>query len=462
MLSLPGKSARRLSCFIAAVMVCTLPVTTISLAGTKVVGLREWHNRKSKEQSVTEKSKEDKFYIYSWNGEFEQELVYVKEKYPEIAERIEYINLNDAGNYQEMIDELLEDPDAEKYPDMIALEPDYIMKYTNSDYLMPVEECGVTSKDMSQMYPYTIQIGTDEDGSVKGVSWLACPGCFIYRTDLADSLLGIENPEEMQKSISSWEGFLATAKKINRKSGGKTKIISSNDEIRYVFHANKTKPWVTSDDTLQIDPEMEEYMSVYRELEKKDLTQKTDQWSMEWMEGASDDNVFGYFGCTWFLQWVIKPQCGGERAGKGTYGLWNICQGPEPYYWGGTWIVATKECSDADLAGKIMKTLCCDTATMLQMSEDGLDFMNNREVMRKVSDSGMGCDDFLNGQDFVQVFSDVSEHIDVSCMGQYDAEINALFDLQVMQYAWEDKKKEEVIADFKSTVYDKFPSLKVD
>ncbi len=462
MLSLPWKSARKPSCFIAAVTSCTLLTTTISLAGAKVTDIREWHNRKSKEPVVMEDSKEDKFYIYSWNEELKQELSYVTEKYPEIAGRIEYIDLNEAGAYQETIDELLENPDAEEYPDMIVLEPDYIMKYTNADYLLPVEECGVTSEDMSQMYPYTIQTGTDKDGSVKAASCIACPGCFIYRTDLADSLLGIESPEEMQQNISSWAGFLATAKKINRKSGGKTKIISSNDEINNVFYSNKIKPWITSDGTLQIDPAMEEYMDVYRELEKKDLTQKTDQWSMEWMEGASADNVFGYFGCTWFLQWVIKPGCGGEHAGQGTYGLWNICQGPEPYYWGGTWIAATKGCSDTDLAGKIIKTLCCDTATMLQMSEDGVGFMNNREVMREVSDSGMGFDDFLGGQDFVQVFSDISEQIDVSCMGQYDAEINELFTSQVMQYAWEEKEKEEVIIDFKSTVYDRFPSLKAD
>lgn len=462
MLSLLWKNIRKLSCFIAAVTLCTLLTTAISFAGEKIIDIREWHHQKSKERFVTENDKEDKFYIYSWDRELEQELVYVMEKYPEIAERIEYRNLNDAGTYQEMIDELLEYPDAEKYPDMIVLEADYIKKYTNADYLLPVEECGVTSEDMSQMYPYTIQVGTDKNGSVKGLSYFACPGSFIYRADLADSLLGIENPEEMQQNINSWEGFLAVAKKIDKKSGGKTKIISSNDEIKNVFYTNKIKPWVTSDGTLQIDPAMEEYMDVYRELEKEDLTQKTDQWSVEWMTGASDDNVFGYFGCTWFLHWMIKPECGGDRVGKGTYGLWNICQGPEPYYWGGTWIAATKGCSDTDLAGKIMKTLCCDTATMLQMSEGGVNFMNNREAMREISDSGMGCDDFLGGQDFVQVFSDVSEQIDVSRMGQYDAEINELFDFQVLQYAWEEKEKEEAISDFKSTVDHRFPWLKAD
>lgn len=463
MFCLQRKEEKRLYCLTAAILTCTFLAIALNPANMGILSIREWRNRKATEKPVAESRTEEKFYIYSWNEELKDKLAYVTEQYPETADRIEFVDLYDSATYQDTIDELLENPEAEKYPDMIALEPNYIRKYTDSDYLIPVEECGVTKEDMSEMYPYTLQVGTDSrNDSVKGVSWMVCPGAFAYRTDLADSLLDVESPEEMQDEIGSWADFLATANKINRKSGGKTKMLASNGEIANAFYANKVKPWVTSDDVFQIDPAMEEYMDVYKALETKDLTQKAEQWSLEWMEGFSDDEVFGYFGCTWFLEWVIKLGCDGERVGEGTYGLWNICQGPAPYYWGGTWIAATEGCSDKDLAGVIMKTLCCETETMLEMREDTLDFVNNKAVMQALSDSGKGDDDFLGGQDSIEIFSDVAKQIDVSCMTEYDEEINELFDQQVMIYTYENKKKKDVISGFESMVADRFPSLKVE
>lgn len=468
MFHLQKKEEKRLYCMTATILICSFLTIALNPANMGILNIREWRNRKVNEKPspknpVAENPTEEKFYIYSWNEELKEMLAYVTEKYPETADRIEYVDIYDSTDYQDIIDELLENPKAEKYPDMIALEPNYIKKYTNSDYLIPVEECGVTKEDMSEMYSYTLQVGTDSrNDSVKGVSWMACPGAFVYRTDLAESLLGVESPEEMQHQIGSWADFLATAKKINQKSGGKTKMLASDGEIANVFYANKVKPWVTSDNVFQIDPAMEEYMDVYRELEKKDLTQKTDQWSMEWMDGFYSDEVFGYFGCTWFIEWVIKSGCGGDHVGEGTYGLWNICQGPAPYYWGGTWIAATEGCSDKDLAGVIIKTLCCDTETMLEMREDALDFVNNKEVMQMLSDSGKGDDNFLGGQDSIEIFSDVAEQVDVACMSMYDEELNGLFDLQVIAYAWEEKDKKKAIADFEKMVAERFPTLKLD
>ena len=124
----------------------------------------------------------DPFYIYSWDTKLQERLSYVFAKYPEIEERVVYVNVDDSGLYQKKIDALLATPDAENYPDMMATEAGYIMKYTNSDYTLPVTDLGLTDADLAEMYPYTIQIATDQrDGSLKGVSWQSCPGAYMYR-----------------------------------------------------------------------------------------------------------------------------------------------------------------------------------------------------------------------------------------------------------------------------------------
>ncbi len=405
----------------------------------------------------------DPFYIYSWNTELSDRLAYVFEKYPEIEDRVVYVNVGDSAVYQEKIDALLQTPDAEEYPDLIAFEAGYIMKYTNSDYTLPVTDLGLTDADLAEMYPYTLTIATDQrDDSLKGVSWQSCPGSMMYRRSLAKEYLGTDDPAEVQEYFKDWNTYLETAKKLNADSNGELKVLSSNGDVSNVFNANKTSPWVDASGKFVMDPAMEEYMDVVKVLEQEDLTGKTTTWTEEWNAGAASDNVFSYFGCTWFLHWTIKANCGGEAVGEGTYGDWAMCQGPAPYYWGGTWLGATANCSDTDLAGQIMKGLCCDTEVMTKMSSETLDYVNNKAAMTAVAEAGLGSYEFLGGQDFVEVFSPLADKVDVSWMSAYDQKMNELLQTQLDAYSIGEKDKETAIADFKTAVIEAYPSLIVE
>lgn len=405
----------------------------------------------------------DPFYIYSWNTELSERLEYVYAKNPEIKDRVVYVNVGDSSIYQEKIDQLLQTPDAEDYPDMMATEAGYIMKYTNSDYTLPVTDLGLTDADLAEMYPYTITIATDQrNNQLKGVSWQACPGAYMYRRSLAEKYLGTSDPAEVQEYVKDWDTFLDTARTINEKSGGVTKMLSSNDDVQNVFWSNKSSPWVDENKNFVYDSSLDQMLDVEYALEQEDLSGKTTCWTEEWNAGPSTDEVFSYFGCTWFLHWTIKSNCGGEAVGEGTYGDWAMCQGPSTYYWGGTWLCAMKDCSDKELAGQIMKALCCDTETMTTMSEETLDYVNNKTAMKTLSDAGKGAYDFLGGQDFISVFSPLAESIDVSWMSPYDLTINNLFINQTTEYSQGNKDKDTAIADFKTSVADAYPDITVE
>ena len=404
----------------------------------------------------------DKIYVYSWNTELGErlELALGLAGKEDLWNRIEYVNVGDSGIYQERIDQLLQAPDAEDYPDIIAFEAAYIMKYTNSDFTLPITDLGISDSDLTEMYPYTLTIPTDKrNGSIKGLSWQACPGSYMYRTDLAESILGVKSPEEMQAKIGTWDDFLATAREIKQKSGDATRILSSNGDISEVFRSNMSNPWVDDQGVFRMDPIMEDYMDIVKTLEQEDLTQKTATWSDEWNAGPSTDAVFSYFGCTWFLHWTIKSNCGGSAPGEGTYGLWNMCQGPMSYYWGGTWLGATAGCSDKAAVGEIMKALCCDTTVLTEVSRQTLDYVNNNTAMKTLSDEGAGAYDFLGGQDFIAVFAPLADEVDVSFMSPYDQTIGNLLDPQVTAYSLGEKDKETAIADFETSVLEAYPNL---
>lgn len=405
----------------------------------------------------------EKFYVYSWNTEVEERLNFFKDKYPEDGARIEYVNIGDSSIYQEKIDGLLAQPDAEEYPDLFAAEADYIKKYVNSDNTLSVKDLGITDDDMANMYEYTLTIPTDQrSGDVKGLSWQACPGSMMYRTDLAESLLGAKTPEDVQEYVKDWDTFVETARTIKEKSNGATKILSGPDDCSRVFLGNKEKAWVDADSNFSVDDKVLQYMDVYKTLVDEDLTNNTSQWTEQWNANCANDSTFAYFGCTWFLHWTIKAYCGGEKEGEGTYGKWAMCQGPSTYYWGGTWLCATANCSDKDLAGKIMKTLCCDTDTMYNIASETLDYVNNRASVDKLIADGKGPYDFLGGQDFLAVFSPLADQVDVSWMSAYDQKINTALDTQVKAFAAGEKDKDTAIADLKKAVKNDYPAVNVD
>lgn len=405
----------------------------------------------------------EKFYVYSWNTEVGDRLQYFKDAYPEEGARIEYVNIGDSTIYQEKIDALLQQTDSKEYPDLFAAEADYIKKYVNSDNTLAVKDLGITDADMENMYDYTLTIPTDQrNGEVKGLSWQACPGSMMYRSDLASSLLGVDSPEAMQEKVKDWDTFLATAKEINEKSGGATKILSGPDDVSRVFLSNKETAWVDADSNFVIDDQVLKYMDVYKTLVDEKLTNDTTQWTEQWNANCANDSTFAYFGCTWFLHWTIKANCGGEKVGEGTYGKWAMCQGPSTYYWGGTWLCAGANCSDPELAGLIMKTLCCDTDTMYNIASDTLDYVNNKASVQKMIDDEKGAYEFLGGQDFLAVFSPLAEKVDVSWMSAYDQKINTALDTQVKAFAAGEKDKDKAVEDLKAAVKNDYPAVKVD
>ena len=170
---------------------------------------------------------------------------------------------------------------------MIALEAAYSMKYTNSDYTLPITELGITEEDTSQMYPYTIDVARDKrNDQVKGLSWQSCPGAFMYRADLAKKYLGVNNPEEMQAKISTWDDFLKTAEELKKASFDATRMLSSNQDVSNVFYANKSQPWVDENNTFHMDDTMVQYMEVLKKLEEHApegmfLLHSNDKYSLE-------------------------------------------------------------------------------------------------------------------------------------------------------------------------------------
>jgi ABC-type glycerol-3-phosphate transport system substrate-binding protein len=363
-------------------------------------------------------------YVYSWNTELGDRLQYFRDAYPQYSDRVEYVNLGLGGTdieYQTQIDTLLQaGAGAEKYPSIIAADNDVALHWSQSEYTLPLADLGIGGDDYANMYQYTLDYASYE-GQVKSITWQSTPGCFCYRTDIAEEVLGAGDPETVQAAVADWDKFFETADKM--KEAG-YKMVSGPDDVKYVIVDSKTSPWV-QDDKLNIDGWVTEYLETAKKLYDGDYTNKTSMWSEGWTAGM-DGDVFGYFGCTWFLYWSLNPT---ETADS-----WNICEGPSAYHWGGTYLSVGKDCPDTALAALVLRTLCCDTEVMTKMCEETKDFVNNKAAVQAVSDAGKGASEKCGGADPIPTFLAAAEKIDLSNATSYDAIFNGFVDTASAAY----------------------------
>ena len=187
------------------------------------------------------------FNIYAWNEEFKGFF----EKYYEVPEGVTVnwiITPSDNGAYQQKLDEaLLAQADAadDDKVDLFLAEADYIQKYVDSDLTADISEIGVT--DFSNTYGYTVQAASNADGVVKGVSFQCCPSALIYRRSIAQDVLGVSEPEEVQPLLDSWDKFNAVAADAKAKGYYMT---ASFAETYRAFSNNAEIPWVDENNVL--------------------------------------------------------------------------------------------------------------------------------------------------------------------------------------------------------------------
>ncbi|MGI6214908.1 MAG: hypothetical protein ACOYIT_03400 [Christensenellales bacterium] len=409
--------------------------------------------------------------IYSWNDEFQGML---KTYYiPAVGgtveddgtmvlpngDKIEFvINPNDGGVYQQKLDAALA---AGEKIDMFLMEADYALKYVNSDYTLPLSEVGITEDALKDQYPYTIDVARDENGIIKGSSWQAAPGLFLYRRSLAEKYLGVATPEEMQEKVKDWDAFLETAREVNKASEGATKMIPSNGDVWQVVRTKRESPWVNDDLELVIDDQVKWYFDFAKTLHDENLTANANPWSEAWNAGIGNDSILGYFFSTWGIQWVMTGNCGGSAPGEGTYGDWAAVNGPQPYYWGGTWLAAANTCENKPLVKDIIEYFTIEEGSMQDYCLKSKDYVNNVVAIQNIIDDGFSFD-FLGGQDHYSLFQAVTPLIDTSTMSPYDQNINLLMDTEVNSYVNGEKDFDTAIADFKDGVADMFPEISVD
>lgn len=406
--------------------------------------------------------------IYAWNTEFQDRFnAYYASKLPGDIQVDWVITPNENNAYQNKLDaDLKTQASSKEKIDIFLIEADYAAKYVDSEHSLDVKgDIGLTDADLADQYKYTQEIATSQDGKLKGVTWQATPGLFAYRRSIAKDVLGTDDPAEVQKYLSDWDKFDAVAEKAAAKG---YKMLSGYDDSYRTFANNISAPWVDANSTIVVDPNMMRWVDQTKLYTDKNYNNKTSLWAPEWgADQGPSGKVLGFFYSTWGINFTLlgnslatpEAEGGKKEVGNGVFGDYAVCEGPESYYWGGTWICAAKGTDNVDLVADVMKTLTCDATVMKQITIDTEDYTNNVKAMGEIADSDYQSA-FLGGQNHIKMFAAAAPNIDMSNISKYDQGMTEEFQKAFKDYFDGNVTKDAALENFYTAIIEKYPNLK--
>ena len=416
--------------------------------------------------------------VWCWNDEFQSRF---NDYYPEVKEIAAdkstttlndgtivkwTINPNENNNYQNKLDEALLAQDSAAEDDKIdifLIEADYALKYVDSPYTLDVRaDIGLTDDELAGQYKYTQDIAS-ADGVLKGVTWQATPGLFAYRRSIAKDILGTDDPAEVQTYLSDWDKFNEVAAKAAEKG---YKMLSGYDDSYRTFSNNVSAPWVDGT-TVKVDPNIMKWVEQTKEFTDKGYNNKSSLWNDVWAaDQGPTGKVFGFFYSTWGINFTLLgnslatpvAEGGKEEVGNGIYGDYAVCEGPQAYYWGGTWICAAAGTDNTATIKNVMEKLTCDKDIDKQITLDTQDYTNNVEAMNEIANSDYQSA-FLGGQNHIALFAKSAEKIDMSNAGPYDQGCNEGIQAAFKDYFDGAVDMNGAKANFEKTIMEKYPEL---
>ena len=403
--------------------------------------------------------------IYCWNDEFQRR---VQDHYPgyEIVDEVTgkigdvtvkwNITANADNAYQNNLDNTLLNQGsaaADDKVDIFLIEADYALKYIDSEYALPVADLGIKAEDIADQYKYTQDIVTDGKGVLKGLSWQGCPGVLFYNREAAKEVLGSDDPATVQAAVKDWDTVVATAEKA--KAAGYNMVSSVMDTYR-TYSNNVSAKWVV-DGKIKVDKNIEKWVADSKKLVDAGMAGTHSLWSTEWSAGFfPEGKVFCYFGPAWLVNFSMSAD---KEGSIGYNGGWGATEGPQGFFWGGTWICAAAGTDNGDLIKDIMLKMTADADLMKGIVVKDDDFVNNKTAMEAMAKDASYSSKILGGQNPLQMYCNGVAGLDLSNLSKYDQACNEEFQNAMKNYFDGNATYDEALEMFYKAVIEKHPEL---
>lgn len=389
----------------------------------------------------------------SFTGEFNDQGI-IKDYEERTGAKVEF-QLIPIDQYEAKIRPLL--ATGRNVPDLFVGEAAYVRQFVEAGYWENLSAAPFNA-DVSNMFSYAAEMGTDANGNVVALTWQTTPGGWFYRRSIAKEYFGTDDPAEVAKLFVDWETALETAETLKRESGGKIHMFPGIGETIFrIFYSARTRPWVNANNEFVIDRQILDYFRLAKQIRDSGYDAKLADWTgpfMEAMNTSPDEaNVFVYGWPTWGLHFVLA----GQEQSKGD---WAVVSGPAPFFWGGTWLGIYKDSKNKDLAWAFISMLTQDEEYMKTYARRAGEFVSNKKVVEEIKDEF--ASETLSGQNHFEFFLQETSTIDGSTIAGYDYQVNQILSQVVNEHLEGALTYDGAVEAMKSRVKEAFPQLTVD
>jgi hypothetical protein len=282
--------------------------------------------------------------------------------------------------------------------DMFLAGSNYLPKFVETPYTLPITALGITENELGNQYEYTKAAAKDSIGTIKASAYYVTPEVIAYRRSIAMDVLGVSEPADVQPFLKDFTAFDATAEKM--KAGG-YRMVSSYADLFYSYINTSGEPIVAvGSDKITIPEAWMDWVDDTKYYSDKGYN-NTDKgydniagglWTNTWTEDISGNEVFCYQGPPWLIDYSIAPNA------YDTAGDWAVVPGPVNTYWDGTYLLAGANTDNADIVADIIRYFTTDTNTMENFARGTGTVVNNSVVNISLSRDTAYASEFLGGQ----------------------------------------------------------------
>ncbi|HEY8443727.1 MAG TPA: hypothetical protein VIL24_02900 [Clostridia bacterium] len=252
-----------------------------------------------------------------------------------------------------------------------------------------------------------------------------------------------EGKTENEQFLDAMNKFLDAAERVanskyneGKKDVKKIMIINNLEDIKRVFYAQRSA--FVEDNKVHIDSNLVYFLDYAKQLYP--LTHKGAQWSADWQAGMRAINnpdtsykTLSFFLPTWGLFYVLNKVDENNEPNK-TAGLWRMIEGPQAYYWGGSYLMINKNSKKQDVAFQVLDFLTSLPFMQARSAISG-DVMNSKELNNALAGMKLLGNPFLAGQNHFYTFNSLAGQIKASNVTMYDSAVDRVYSDIMRRYA---------------------------
>jgi maltose-binding protein MalE len=343
-------------------------------------------------------------------------------------------------------------------PDVFAVSRDFSAEWIeNSNAIVNLSETFPEEMEYytENAYPTFVNVGSDDNGDVYGVTAEFPVGMMFYNRDVAQEVFGTDDYQEVASQLDSWDKVI----EVNEQLPDDIKMFGTLVNVTNALVGSRQEPWVV-DEEFVIDEWIENYMELVKTFYEEDMLLSEEENDV-YFSGYQTGSFFLDHLPTWGYRSKAKPQLEQDT----TEANWGVTYPTESYIRGGTYYFVSEAANNKVGAMELIEGMALNEEALVDYNYEYLDLSSLQPVNEVLFDSGVTSEE-LNGQEIFQVYGEQADIVneefgDAAPNTRYDFSIGAFVRNASVSYATNNMTKEEAVENIISETSNAYPELTI-